>query len=334
MIEPFHRPLQDMPPATALRRRQALALGTAMLATGAGLASAADGYPLRAVTLVVPFPPGGPADHAGRLVGRTLSEHLGQPVVIDNRPGASASIGTEHVARAQPDGYTLLLGTLGTHALNLATMPELRYDPVRDFVALAAVCATTYVVLAHPQTPYRTLEQLVAYSQRQPGAVNVALAGGPGTANALAGDLLQKAAAMQWTAIAYKGNAPALKDLLAGTVDVMLGFPGEALAHVRAGRLRALAVTHEKRLADYPDTPTVAEKGYKEAGLTAWFGVFAPANTPKAIVDRLTDSLDRAVNSPQARQALDSAGLLPYPASGPEFERIVQRDALRWGRGR
>ncbi|HEY9207760.1 MAG TPA: tripartite tricarboxylate transporter substrate binding protein [Acidovorax sp.] len=323
--------LQSDAGAGGLRRRQALALGVGVLAASTGgRAWATNDYPAKPITLVVPFPPGGPADNNARLIARKLGAALGQSVVIENKPGASASIGTEYVARARADGYTLLQGTLGTHAINLATMPELRYDPVRDFAPLATTCATTYVLLANPDKPYSNLQELIAYSRQRPGAVNMALSGGPGTVNALAGEQLQKAAGIQWTAVAYKGNPPALQDLLAGTVDVMLGFPGESLPHVKAGKLRALAVTYGSRLSDYPDVPTVAEAGYKGAEMTAWFGLFAPAKTPKSIVDKLTHELGKVLNDPEVERATVAMGFLPYAVTGDAFDAIVKRDAAQW----
>ncbi|MDF1486558.1 tripartite tricarboxylate transporter substrate binding protein [Ramlibacter sp. H39-3-26] len=323
--------LQSDAGAGGLRRRQALTFGVGALAASVGVrAWATVDYPSKPITLVVPFPPGGPADNNARLIARKLGVALGQPIVIENKPGASASIGTEYVARAQPDGYTLLQGTLGTHAINLATMPELRYDPVRDFAPLATTCATTYVLLANPNKPYSNLQELITFSRQHPGAVNMALSGGPGTVNALAGELLQKTAGIQWTAVAYKGNAPALQDLLAGTVDVMLGFPGESLQHVKAGKLRALTVTYGSRLSDYPDVPTVAEAGYKGAEMTAWFGLFAPAKTPKAIVDKLIDELGKVVGDPEMQRATVAMGFLPYAVKGEAFDAIVKRDAAQW----
>lgn len=315
-----------------LRRRTFLLLGAGFIVSGVdGMAqSTTSDYPTRPITLVVPFPPGGPVDFNARLVARKLSERLRQPVIIENKPGASASIGTEYVARAKPDGYTLLVGTMGTHALNLATMEDLRYDPVTDFVPLETTFATTYVVLVHPDRPYVTLKELIAYSRKFPGKINMALAGGPGTANALAGEILQKEAGIKWTSVAYKGNAPALQDLLGGTVDMMFGFPGESLPHVKAGKLRALAVTHEQRLAGYAEVPTMAEEGYKGAELTAWIGCFAPARTPKSIVEKLIRELDKVVNDPEVQQATVAAGQLLYTIGGPAFEAIVKRDAAKW----
>jgi len=307
----------------------ALALGaTGLLGYGTACAQA-GAYPSRPVTLIAPFPPGGPADANARLIARKLSDALGQPVVIDNRPGASGSLGTELAARAPKDGYTLLAGTMGTHAINIALQGNLRYDPIKDFIPLHTTVATVNVLLVNADRPYKTLAEFVNFARKNPGRVNYGTAG-PGTGNALAADLFQAAAGVKLTPVAYKGNAPALTDLVAGTLDAMFGYPAESAAFVRNGKLRALAVAHTQRLDMLPEVPTMAEAGIKGAELITWGGIFAPAGTPPDVAKRLTEELARIMQMPDVVDTIKAAGAIPFSVGGQAFADLVQRDLARW----
>lgn len=325
--------MSDLPLSPTFRRRDVLGLAgaTALGTWSVGPASAQGAaWPTRAVTLVVPFPPGGPADNNARLMARKLEALLGQPVVVDNRPGASGSLGTDYVARAPKDGYTLLAGTMGTHALNAVLQGNLRYDPVKDFVALHTTVATVNVLVVNAERPYKTLAEFVAFAKANPGRINYGIAGGPGTGNALAADLFQAATGVRLTGVPYKGNAPALNDLLGGTLDALFSYPAETVAHVRAGKLRALAVGHTQRIDLMPEVPTMAEAGVKGAELITWGGLFAPSGTPEAVTQRLTVELSRIMRDPDTVRAIEAGGAIAYAVGGHDFAELVNRDAARW----
>jgi tripartite-type tricarboxylate transporter receptor subunit TctC len=284
-----------------LSRRALLCLGalgslTAITSTAA-LAQAS--YPSRPITLIVPFPPGGPADANGRLIARKLASSLGQPVVVDNKPGASGAIGAEAAARAAPDGYTLFAGTMGTHALNPALQGNLRYDPVKDFVPLHTTIATVNVLVVNAERPYKTLGEFVAFARQNPGRINYGSAGGPGTGNTLAAELFQQAAGVQ---------------------------------HVKDGKLRALAVGHTQRVDMLPGVPTMTEAGIANAELITWGGIFAPSGTPRAITQRLTTELARVMRDPEVVSSITEAGAIAYSVGGDDFAALVQRDLTRWSR--
>jgi tripartite-type tricarboxylate transporter receptor subunit TctC len=317
-----------------LSRRALLCLGalgslTAITSTAA-LAQAS--YPSRPITLIVPFPPGGPADANGRLIARKLASSLGQPVVVDNKPGASGAIGAEAAARAAPDGYTLFAGTMGTHALNPALQGNLRYDPVKDFVPLHTTIATVNVLVVNAERPYKTLGEFVAFARQNPGRINYGSAGGPGTGNTLAAELFQQAAGVKLTSVGYKGNAPALTDLIGGTLDAMFSYPAETVQHVKDGKLRALAVGHTQRVDMLPGVPTMTEAGIANAELITWGGIFAPSGTPRAITQRLTTELARVMRDPEVVSSITEAGAIAYSVGGDDFAALVQRDLTRWSR--
>ncbi len=297
----------------------------ACFAAGAALAQA---YPSKPLRMVVPFPPGGSADILGRSVGQKLGERLGQPVVIDNRPGAGASIGAKAVAEAPADGYTLLLGTVSSHAMSPATN-AVGYDPVKDFTPIAEIASIPFVVLVHPGVPVKSIAELVALAKSKPGQVTYASAGS-GTSNHLAGELLGMAAGIKMLHVPYKGSAPALNDLLGGQVNAMFDLQLTAMPQIKSGKVRALAMTGAKRSALLPELPTVREAGVPGYEVTAWFGFFGPAGVPKPIVDRLNAELNAIMKLPDIRAKFAELGVETESGSAEEFAGFVRGEAGKW----
>ncbi|WP_028604827.1 Bug family tripartite tricarboxylate transporter substrate binding protein [Ottowia thiooxydans] len=296
--------------------------------SGAPLLSGAQTYPSRPVTMVVPYPPGGTADILARTVGQKLSEKLGQPVVVENKAGAGTAIGTRYVAEAAPDGYTLLLGTVSSHAINPA-MSQVGYDPVRDFAAVASLGSIPFVLVARPDAPYQTLPDLIAAAKKQPGSISYASAG-PGTSNHLAGEMLAGAAGIKLLHVPYRGSAPALGDVLAGHVPLMFDLQTTSAPYVRQGKLKALAVTGAQRSALLPNVPTAAESGLPGYEVSAWFALFAPAKVPRPVQKRLSDDLAAVLAAPDMVQKLRELGAEPDARSPAEFTSYVRSEAEKY----
>ncbi|WP_096695631.1 tripartite tricarboxylate transporter substrate binding protein [Polaromonas sp. AER18D-145] len=291
-------------------------------------AAQADNYPSRSIRIVVPFPPGGATDAAARLVATKMSEKWGQPVVIDNRAGAGGNVGSDIVAKSAPDGYTLVMGVTGSHAINISLYSKMPYDPVADFVAISQVAVVPNVVVVHPSVPARTLAELVALAKREPGKLNYASLGN-GTAAHLGMELLKSAAGIDITHVPYKGSAPAVTDLLAGQVQVMVDGLPSALQHVKAGKLRAIALTSLHRAPALPDLPTIAET-YPGFYADAWSGLFAPKGTPAAIVNQLSTEVQRILRLPDVREKLTALGAEPVGSTQTEFAAHVKREIDKW----
>jgi tripartite-type tricarboxylate transporter receptor subunit TctC len=309
-----------------MNRRQ-LALAAVSLALFAAAAQA-QSYPARPVTLVVPYPAGGSADILARVIGQKLEERLGQPVVIDNKPGAGTAIGAKHVALAKPDGYTLLMGTVSSQAINPA-IAKVGYDPVKDFVAISPVAAIPFVLVANPSLPASNLGELIALAKASPGKIAYASAGA-GTSNHLAGELLASAAQVNLLHVPYKGSAPALNDVLAGHVPIMFDLLATSLPNVQAGKLKALAVTSRERTALLPNVPTARESGLRDFEVTAWFGIFAPAGTPAPVVTRLNTDLTAVLQAPDLQKHLRELGADPETGSPEAYARFVRSEAGKW----
>ena len=258
---------------------------------------AQSAYPQRPITLVVPFSAGSVVDVQARLIARALSDNLGQPIVIDNRVGVSGSIGAEFVARAAPDGYTILLGTQGTQGTNTVLFKNIRYDPVKDFVAIHGLTGNANVMVCNPNTKFKTVADVIEFGKQQPGKLNFG-SGGNGTSAHLCLELLQTQTGARFNHIPYKATTAALVDLIAGNVDVLFDYVQTSRAHIRDGKINALAVTSTSRLAALPNVPTMAEAGIPSVVAMNWGGIFAPANTPAPIVNRLSDGVGQALNSP------------------------------------
>ncbi|WP_159592284.1 Bug family tripartite tricarboxylate transporter substrate binding protein [Hydrogenophaga sp. BPS33] len=301
-----------------------LACGIAPIAHAQALA-----WPALPIKLVSPWPAGGSNDTFSRLLATRLTTSLGQPVVVDNRPGATGTLGVSQVARAPADGYTLVMGSSPTHATAPSIYPQLSYNPIRDFAPVTLVGSSANVLVVHPSLPVRSVSELITLARSQPGKLSYASAGN-GSSQHLSAELFNAMAGVQMLHVPYKGAAPAITDIVAGHVS--LGFHNmvDVLPHVKAGTLRLIAVTSAKRSKALPDAPTIAESGVPGYQAEVWFGVFAPAQTPRPIVDRLHREFTQALAEPEVRGKFDAAGL-EVVGSGPEaFARYLQEEVTKW----
>src|SRR5690606_29057618 len=291
--------------------------------------AAAQAWPARPIRFVVPYPPGGPLDQVARALAEKLREPLGQPVVVENRPGAGGNIGADLVAKAAPDGYSIVMGAVATHAINPYLYAKMPYDANRDFTPITRVATVPNVLVLNPQTAerlgIRSLRDLIAYARKNPGKLNYG-SGGNGSAGHLAGELLEAQAGISMVHIPYGGAAPAQLGLLAGQTDLMFDNLASATPQIRAGKLQAFAVTTPQRSSFFPELPTVAESGLKDFDISTWFGVFAPAGTPRPIVDRLNTEFTRALSAPDIRERLARMGAEPSPMSPEAFADFVRAE--------
>ncbi|HEY4374448.1 MAG TPA: tripartite tricarboxylate transporter substrate binding protein [Burkholderiales bacterium] len=308
-----------------------LAFSCAVATLPAAHAQGAADFPSRPIRLVVPFPPGGATDIASRLIAEHMSADWKQAVTVDNRPGAGGNIGSDVVAKSPPDGYTLIMGVTGSHAINISLYAHMPYDPVKDFEAISQVAVVPNVVVVHPSVPARTLQEFVALAKKEPGKINYASLGN-GTAAHLTMEMFKTAAGINLTHIPYKGSAPAVSDLLAGQVQAMIDGLPSALPHVQAGKLRALALTSAKRSPAAPDLPTIAESGYPGFSADAWSGLFAPKGTPKPVLDKLALETQKILKTPEVRKRLGELGAEPIGSSPAEFTQFVQHEIEKWAR--
>lgn len=298
----------------------------------AGGATVAQGqsYPVKPLRFVVPFPPGGPLDIMARGIGAKLQEAWGQPVVVENKPGAGGGIGADAVAKSPGDGYTLLMGAVSTHAINPWLYASIPYDPVKDFIPVTLVAQVPNILVVNPGVPVKSVKELIAYAKAKPGALSFA-SGSTGSTGHLAGELFKTMAGVDMVHVPYKGAAPAMFDLLAGQTQLMFDNIANALPQVKAGKLRALAVTTTKRSPAVPDLPTLDEAGLAGFDLTTWFGVFVPARTPPGVVDRLNAEIVRALSSAELRDRLTAMGTEPPTITKPsDFAAFVQRESAKY----
>ena len=302
-----------------MTRIVALLLAT-ILSAVALAACAADAYPTKPLRMIITFPPGGPTDFVVRLITQRLTDEWGHPVIIDNRGGAGGSVGTEIVAHAAPDGYTFLVGTAGGMTINPALHPKLPYDPFRDFAPVGMLVVNPQILVAHPSVAAKNVKELVALAKEKPGRLNFASAGS-GTATHLGLELLKLTTGMQAVHVPYKGGAPAVTDLIGGQVHLLWVSIPSVLPHVKAGRLRALAVSTAKRSASAPEVPTVAESGYSGFEYSNWNALFAPAKTPKARVGKINSAVIKALREPDIAQRLSAQGADPAPGTPEELAR-------------
>lgn len=291
----------------------------------------AQTFPSKQIRLVVPYPPGGSADILARTLGQQVSISTGQPVVIDNRPGAGTAIGARDVAAAPADGYTIMLGTVSSHAMNPVITPGVGYDPIRDFTPVTPVASIPFVLVAHPSVPARSIREFLDLAKAQPGKLTFASAG-TGTSNHLAGELLKSMAGIDMLHVPYKGSAPALTDLLGGRVTAMFDLLLTAMKHVNAGSVRPLAVTSTSRSPLLPAVPTFIEAGLPQYEVSAWFGIFAPAKTPAEAVEKLNTEFRKAVRAPNVAPRLEGLGATPLDSSAEEFTRFVRAEYDKWSR--
>jgi tripartite-type tricarboxylate transporter receptor subunit TctC len=287
-------------------------------------------FPARPIRVVVPYAAGGPTDILGRLVSEFLGRDLGQAAFVENKSGAQGAIGAETVARADADGYTLLVVAGSMIVLNPLLYKKLTYDPVRDFRMLALITEVPVVMEVHPSVPARTVAEFVAYAKQNPGKLSFGSAGTGGTIH-LAGEMFKQMAGIEMTHVPYKGAAPALTDLLAGNIQLMFDSVGTALPSVRSGMLRALGVSSARRNSDLPDVPTIAESGYPDYLVSVWFGVVAPARVPDNVEIILRASLDRALNDDGFRTSLQKIGYsVLRPRSPAAIAEFIDADRARW----
>lgn len=292
-------------------------------------ARAAD-YPARPIKFVVPYPAGGPTDILARVIADFLGKDFKQATVIENKPGAQGAIGAEFVARADPDGYTLLVPAGSMIVQNPLLYKKLSYDPARDFRMLALVTDFPVLMEVHPSVPAKTIAEFVAYARQNPGKLNFGSAGTGGTIH-LAGEMFKRMAGIEMTHVPYKGAAPALTDLLAGNIQVMFDSVSTGLPPVRSGLLRPLGVSSAERFRELPDVPTIAESGYPDYLVSVWYGVAAPAKLPDDVAQKLTDSLNRAMNDETFRTTLEKIGYAVFrPRSAAEVKQFIDADWARW----
>jgi tripartite-type tricarboxylate transporter receptor subunit TctC len=289
-------------------------------------------FPTRPIKLVVPYPPGGPLDTAARALAEQVKQGLGV-VVVENRPGAGGNIGVDQVAKSAPDGYTLVIGAVATHAVNPWLFSKLPYDPVKDFVPITLIAHVPNVLVMTPeraaQLQVTSARDLIDYLRRHPGQLNFA-SGGNGSAGHMAGELLKSQAGVSAVHIPYAGAGPAQLGLLAGQTDFMFDNLASATAQIKAGKLKAFAVTTAQRAAALPDVPTMAESGLPGFDVSTWFGVFAPAGTPAAVVARLNESLTAALRAPEMRERLARMGAEPAPMSSEQFAQLVRSELVKY----
>jgi tripartite-type tricarboxylate transporter receptor subunit TctC len=293
-------------------------------------AAVAAEYPTRPIKLVVPYAAGGPTDVLGRLVGEFLSRDLKQPVIVENKAGAQGAIGAEIVARSEPDGYTLFVTAASIIVLNPMLYKKLPYDPVKDLRVLSLMTDLPVVMEVHPSVPAKTVAEFVAYAKANPGKVNFGSAGTGGTIH-LAGEMFKQIAGVDMVHVPYRGAGPALTDLISGNIQVMFDTLSTALPPVKGGLLRPLGVSSEKRSPDLPDVPTIAESGYPDYRVSVWFGVAAPAKLPDDVAQKVSASLDRALNDDAFRASLEKIGFPALrPRSAAAINEFIDADRARW----
>jgi tripartite-type tricarboxylate transporter receptor subunit TctC len=308
--------------------------GLLALACACAFASPAalpQSYPSKPIRLIVPSPPGDGSDLMARAIGERLTAAWGQPVVVDNRQGAGGRVGTEAAAKAAPDGYTLIMGNAGSNGINAALYRDLPYDLERDFVAITQVMRAPNVLVINPALPAKSVAELVALFKANPGKYSYA-SGGNGSSAHFTAELFKTMAGVDVTHVPYKGATPALTDVIGGQVAMFMGNLPPAIGHIKAGRVRALAVTTAQRSALVPDVPTVAESGLAGFETVAWFGLFAPAGTPRDIVDRINAEVAKIVQQPEIRERIATLGGEPVGNAPEAFAAIVRSDIAKWKR--
>ena len=289
----------------------------------------AQQYPTKPIRLIVPFAPGGPMDIMSRALGERLTGNLAQQVVVDNRGGAGGSIGAEIAAHSAPDGYTLLTGHIGTHAINVSLYSRLGYDPVKDFAPVSMIATLPLGLFVHASVPARSVGELIALAKAKPGQINVASAGSGGPTH-MAGEMFKAMAGVGIVHVPYKGNAAALADLVAGRVQMMFSNLLTTSPHVKSGKLRAIAISTAKRSPQAPDLPTVAESGVPGYDLTPWYGVFAPAGTPRRIVMLLNREISQILDAPDMKERFRSQGIDLVTSTPEEFSALIRREIPKW----
>jgi len=312
------------------RRASALLAALALMPlAGAAAASGAETFPDKPLRLVVPFTPGGTTDILARLVGQKLGDALGQTVVVDNRPGAGGNIGADAVAKAAPDGYTLLMGTLGTQVTNQFIYARMPYDSARDFAPVTLVANSPNVLMTNATLPVSSVADVIALAKREPGKINYASTSTGGSPH-LSGELLDSMAGIKMQHVPYKGAAPAMTDLLAGQVNLMFDNLPSALAQIQSGKVKALAITGKQRSPILPKVPTVRESGLPGYEVNSWFGLLAPAGTPADRINKLQQAVAKALAQPEVRQRIEQLGAEPGGDGPAAFAAVIRADTTKW----
>ena len=314
-----------------IARRTLLASLAAAAAGALPLGAAAQNFPTKPITIVVPFSAGGTTDILARIVGQGLTTELGQSVVVDNKPGAGGNIGASLAAKAQADGYTLFMGTVGTHAINQSLYKKLPYDPVKDFAPLSRVATVPNLLVAHPSQPFKTVKEMIAYAKANPGKITFG-SPGSGASPHVSGELFKSMTGTDMLHVPYKGSAPAMTDLLGGQTSVMFDNMPSAIQHVRSGKLRPIAVTTAKRSPELPDVPTIAEAGVPGYEATSWFGMFAPAATPKPVLSKLQAALTKVLNQADVKKKIAEQGGEVVAETPDQFAAFIKAESVKWGK--
>lgn len=312
------------------RRQKCMVVTGALLCSAASLTACAQArYPDRPIRIIVPLAPGGGSDYTARYIGQRLADRVGQAVVVDNRPAASGIVGTDMVAKAVPDGYTLLLA-YSTHAQSAQLFEKLPYDPIKDFAPVTLITATPFMLGIHPSVAASSVSELVALARSKPGALNYG-SSGAGSSIHLTTELLKSAANLQMTHVPYKGSGPAFIDLIGGQIQMLFSSTVSTMPHVKSGKVRGLAITSLKRAPALPEIPTIAES-YPGFESSSWFGLLVPAKTPQPVMDRLLKETRAALKSPDVNQALVSQGAEPGGSSPTEFGAYFQTEIGKWAK--
>ncbi len=316
-------------------RRFALGSIASAVVLGAGLlggtSALAQAYPTKPVTIIVPFAAGGTTDILARIIGQALTAELGQSVVVDNRAGAGGNIGGQAAAKAAPDGHTLFMGTVGTHAINASLYKKMPFDPVKDFAPLTRVANVPNLLVANPAQPYKSVKDLIAYAKANPGKVNFGSSGN-GSSIHLSGELFKSLAKVDMQHAPYKGSAPAVTDLMGNQIGIMFDNMPSAIQHVRSGSLVPLAVTTAKRSPELPNVPTIAEAGVPGYEATSWFGMFAPAGTPAPVLAKLNAAIVKVLAQPDVKKKINEQGAEVYSETPEQFTAFIQAESVKWGK--
>ena len=322
-MNPIHTPSK--------RRTLLAALATAAIGAVPASVFAQAGYPTKPVTIVVPFAAGGTTDILARIIGQALTTELGQSVIVDNRAGAGGNIGGAMAAKAPADGYTLFMGTVGTHAINASLYKKMPFDPIKDFAPLTRVANVPNLLVANPAQPYKTVKELIAYAKANPGKVNFGSSGN-GSSIHLSGELFKSLARVDMVHVPYKGSAPAVTDLLGNQIGIMFDNMPSAIQHVRSGKLVPIAVTTAKRSPELPNVPTIAEAGVPGYEATSWFGMFAPAGTPAPVLTKLNTALVKVLNQAEVKKKINDQGAETVSETPEQFAAFIKAESIKWGK--
>ncbi len=314
-----------------MKRSSLLTAVTLAIACVTGTAFAQDKWPSKPITYVVPFPAGGTTDILARLIAQKLGPALGTTVIVENRAGAGGNIGSDFVAKAAPDGYTILGGTISSHAINVSLYPKLPYDPVKSFSPVALIGTNANVLVVGAASPYKTVQELTAAAKAKPGSISFASAGN-GTSQHLSGELFKSIAGLEMVHVPYKGSAPAIQDVIGGQVPMMFDTSVVASPFIESGKVRALAVTSAKRTPQLPNVPTMAESGVAGYDLESWQAIFAPANVPAPILQRLQTEVATIIKSPEIQERLGKLGMAPSTLTAAQFAAFQANEIAKWAK--